>query len=334
MKKIISIILICTFILVIAPLNVVAENSNSSATIDISKYANEELDLTQYTYDDIACMTIQEYIALVRDFERVYDPYGSYSFESSVCDSISTNSDVVSPLWTSGTVEDGEWVEVGCHEIITATACSILINDKGFYSKTAAEPLAISLLISLASILPDKDERGSFPWYFAGHFYDPDTGMNYRNDTTDTAKFHAESHYYAAVAAAYRGDTDSAYEYLGRCLHYIQDMSVPHHAANITGLNRSHTSFENYVHENAETFLKDYTSLPNSYYTTTLNSNISSLAHNAAVFAKPKASLVDNVLNKSNWNTVGKQCIQSAVKYSVMVMYKFSTAQGVPFYPN
>ncbi len=298
--------------------------------INVSDYTNSELDLSQYTLDDVMNMTPQEYGELVRDFERVYDPYDSYVEEDDELPSIPPGGGSITPLWTSGEIDDDEWVEAGSHEIMTMTACAILSADKGFFSDNALAVLATAMLISLASMLPDKDERGVI--LFSGHFYNPHTGKNYAGSSTNTARNNAINHYNTAASYANNGDLGSAYEYLGRCLHYIQDINEPHHAANITAINPSHGQFESYAFDNIDSYLGSYRTISSSFYTTAINTSVSTLAHNAALDAYSRKDLVNSIFDKSQWNTQANYCVKAATRYSVMVMYKFSRLSSVPFY--
>lgn len=337
MKKITSILLATLLTLSIIPTKVLAIGNNTLGEIDISQYTDSELDLTQYTIDDIINMTPTEYSALILDFERVYDPYNSYVDPSIGSDSLSMMSgedEIISPQWTSGSVsEDGEWTEVGCHEYITSVACLILKNDKGFFADQAASAVIITLLISLASLLPDKDENSGI---FAGHFYNPDTGKSFNGSTTNTAKNNAVSHYNSAVTAANEGEMDQAYEQLGRCLHYVQDVNVPHHAANVISMGplSSHAQFEKFAFENAESCLDSYSTISDSFYNMANNSTVETLIHNAAVFSKARIENVNNVSDKTQWYTIAEVSLEAAARYSALVMYKFSRVASVTFYSN
>ncbi len=67
MKKIISLLLTIIMLL-------------SSFCFTISAYAtSDELDLSQYTVDDLAQMSADEFRQLLADFERVYDPFDTYN---------------------------------------------------------------------------------------------------------------------------------------------------------------------------------------------------------------------------------------------------------------
>ncbi len=330
MKKIISIILSLILVFSIIPFSVYADGNGGSGEIDISDYTDSELDLSQYTLEDLTNMSAEEYTALVREFERVYDPYDSYVEEEE------PGGETINPRWTSGDINIfNEYTNAGCHEYITQVACGILANDKGFYTNDPLEVVVFILSLSLSSLLPDKDERGLA---FEGHFYDPDTGENYLGSSTNTARTNAQAHYFNAVLAAQRGDMDEAYEELGRCLHYVQDANEPHHAANNRNIidGYSHSQFENFAFEEAETHLSSYTSISNSYYTQALNSSntVDEITHSAAVTAKSFINYVNDTGNQTQWDYAAEKCLKRAARYSAMIMYKFSQVDAVPFYSN
>lgn len=92
---------------------------------------NDRLDLSQYTMEDLCSMSSKEFRDLLTQFEKEYDPFGTYS-EYSIMSSINDQADF---NWSSGKYdnETGELLESGSHELITSYACSILANDKGFF---------------------------------------------------------------------------------------------------------------------------------------------------------------------------------------------------------
>lgn len=334
MKKIISIILMLTLILTVMPLSVFAYDDVDP--FDISNYTDSELDLSQYTMEDLANMTSDEYFKLLADFERVYDPYDTYKERLENAENgTSTILDEygVAPLWTSGDPDDDDYEE-GTHEYVTARACTILYSDKGFFSDKSAGNIAIALAISLASALPDKDEVG-FP-IFKGHFYDPETGENYAGGNDNTAKTNARDHYLAAVSAAESGDMNLAYEELGRCLHYVQDANVPHHAANVIsyGSLSPHSQFEKYAEENMESFLASYKTVPDAKYTAAEENTVAAMTRKAAKLSKAKIDTVNSTSDKSQWDSTAKYCLKNSVRYSAMVMYRFSRVSAVEFYAN
>lgn len=330
MKKFVSAILSVVFIFLLVSEKSFAISGNHQGYNKPSQNPTEKLDLSQYTLDDILKMSADEYMSLVKEFEKTYDPFNSYDSTEETQENKSD--DMVSPLWTSGKIEDDKWIEEGCHEYITSVACVILANDKGFFSNNDWDRLYIVLSISVASLLPDRDEVGT-P-LFEGHFYDPDTGKSYSNSISNTAKVNATAQYNMAVAAANRGDMGAAYEHIGRCLHYVQDVNVPHHSANITALNPAHRSFEQFAFNNQESYLSEYESISSGNYSNATTMSVGEITHLAASNSKPMSSQVNNILNKSMWNHVAGACMRNSARYSAIVLYKFSRVSSVPFYSN
>lgn len=332
-KKLISLILALAFTFLMCQTLAYAEEAEDYGGIDISLYTKSELDLSQYTLDDIRAMSSEEYLNLVKEFERVYDPYDSYVAEDlSLTNSadLTDENGTVSTQWTSGkNNSEGEYAEDGSHEYISAIACTVLNNDKGFFSTDTGANIIIALYISLASMLPDTDEREPA---FAGHFYNPDTQKNYVGSTTNTARTNAERHFKAALLSASNGAMDEVYEHLGRCLHYVQDVNVPHHAANVTGVNPSHSAFEKYAFENQEAYLENFETIPASNYRNAYSWNIGTITHKAAAEAKPMISHVNNILDKSEWSEYARITMQNAARYSAMAIYRFAMESSLTLY--
>ncbi|MCI5947521.1 MAG: hypothetical protein MRZ22_01070, partial [Oscillospiraceae bacterium] len=137
-KKLISLILALAFTFLMCQTLAYAEEAADYGGIDISLYTKSELDLSQYTLDDIRAMSSEEYLNLVKEFEHVYDPYGSYVAEDlSLMNSadLTDENGTVSTQWKSGkNNSEGEYTKNGSHEYISAIACTVLNNDKGFFS--------------------------------------------------------------------------------------------------------------------------------------------------------------------------------------------------------
>lgn len=332
-KKLISLILALAFTFLMCQTLAYAEEAEDYGGIDISLYTKSELDLSQYTLDDIRAMSSEEYLNLVKEFERVYDPYDSYVAEDLPLTNSADLTDengTVSTQWTSGkNNSEGEYTEDGSHEYISAIACAVLNNDKGFFSTDTGANIIIALYISLASMLPDTDEREPA---FVGHFYNPDTQKNYVGSTTNTARTNAERHFKAALLSASNGAMDEVYEHLGRCLHYVQDVNVPHHAANVTGVNPSHSAFEKYAFENQEAYLENFETIPASNYRNAYSWNIGTITHKAAAEAKPMISHVNNILDKSEWSEYARITMQNAARYSAMAIYRFAMESSLTLY--
>lgn len=331
MKKTLTIV---TTLLMLFSLPLVANAVTGSS--DMINYQNSELDLSQYTVQDLVEMPATELSALVAEFERIYDPFGSYKKRQAenIVD-LAPSGNTVSPLWTSG--EDpfiGDYV-ARTHDVITAQACYVLLNDIGFFGNNTAESMAATLSIVLASSLPDQDETDGI---FKGHFYDPDTEENYKGETDYTAKTNAVAHFRNAYSAAGNNDLATLYEELGRALHYVQDANVPHHAANVVSLGplSSHSKFEKMAEENIDDYLEGLDSLTSDNYTTIANNNtVANIVKIGAQDAKGKMlDIEENDANSYKWHEAARFCTRKAVKYSAIVMYKMGQRSEVPFYYN
>ena len=321
--KVIS--LIVTIILLMTVMSVPSYATDVAPLINEGN--NQELCLSQYTLEDLSNMTPSQFNTLLSDFERIYDPFGSYKKKQIA--SLKESQNMVTPRWTSGDDNDGT------HAIITAKACEVLSNDIEFFANDVANAVVATLCISLASTLPDDDETDNI---FEGHFYDPDTEQNYNDGTENTAKTNAVSHYRAAYTAAADNDIEYMYEEIGRTLHYIQDVNVPHHAANIVSLGplSSHARFEKLAEENLNSYIDNLTTLNSSEYTNIGAEYVRDIVKIAATDAKAKYPILAEIDDKDSyeWSTVARFCTRKSVKYSAIIMYKLAQRSEIPFYFN
>ena len=324
MKKFLSLLLSCVlfFCSVITPL---------AAT-----YINNSLDLSAYTLQDLKKMSRRDFIDLLKKFEQVYDPFDTYMSTpilETYPETQNVNNDI-SPLWSSGDLDsDGNYVEQGSHEYISAIACTVLENDIGFLGDNDTENVFIALAISLASLLPDRIYE-EYQYAYEGHFYNPHTNKNYVGTTTNTAKTNYQRHYINAVTAINNGDETLAYKELGMALHYIQDACEPHHSSNnanvIHGL--SHSRFEKHVDENIESYLNGFTSILNyDFRTNELISYNNNKYHTPAYNIKQAALIsyeyrvyVLDVSNQSLWDYAGKHMVMNAVGFSAITINCFA----------
>ncbi|OUB23763.1 phospholipase [Bacillus cereus] len=131
------------------------------------------------------------------------------------------------------------------------------------------------------------------------HFYDPDTGTNYKGETTPTAKTEGTKYFERAGEYYQNNNHERAAYYLGVATHYFTDVTQPMHAANFTNvdtLNNAgfHSQFENYVteiqdHYKVEDALGDYNILL-ANNNTEYSYNPDDWIHAAAIIAKAEAS--------------------------------------------
>jgi phospholipase C len=108
--------------------------------------------------------------------------------------------------------------------------------------------------------LPDTAENDTLygipSW--KGHFYGPYSGKtgsnyNYYGETEPTAYTRFNNHYYNAKVS-FNSDKNYAYKELSMALHYLGDLSNPHHATNLTALNSWHTDFEGWVDQRTNNY--------------------------------------------------------------------------------
>jgi hypothetical protein len=84
---------------------------------------------------------------------------------------------------------------------------------------------------------------------WASHFYDPDTGLNYKGQKSPTAYDQALAHLANARAQLPSNRANACYE-LGLSLHYFTDITQPMHSSNYTAKNwplELHSDFESYA---------------------------------------------------------------------------------------
>lgn len=85
---------------------------------------------------------------------------------------------------------------------------------------------------------------------WASHFYDPDTGLNYKGQRSPTAYDQSLAHLGNARAALKKGNRANGCYELGLSLHYFTDLTQPMHASNYTAKDwpvELHSDFESYA---------------------------------------------------------------------------------------
>ena len=205
-------------------------------------------------------------------------------------------------------------------------------KDKGFDCNDP-RAFAITLIISLASLLPDDEERGIIP--FAGHFINPETGKNFAGQKSNTVVTNAQKHYNIAIKEAKKGNMLNAYYHLGFCLHYVQDANNPHHASNLTILHKygnSHSPFESYTQEHFDKYLEGYDSMSDVYYKSALTTSVSDITFSSAMDAHSYIDDVKYIKDKSKWDDVSNIVIKHSARDTTMILYKFAKESGVTFY--
>lgn len=302
----------------------------SSVSLTAFAFRDDEFNIDNITWNDIMTISNSDFKKLLTEFERVYDPFGTYETEPITAIYETSNVGIVQPLWKSGDFnpKTGEFSETASHELITARACGVLLSDKGFWGGDKNGSILIALTLSLASVLPDRDDESDSIWIFEGHFYDPDDGDSYTGSKTNTAQTNVQK-YYTTAKNDYLFRNELNIEAIGRMVHYIQDACEPHHAANIisTGWLSEHYRFEKYADDNLNDYIDSLQTIDSSQYIWACGMRADMLLHDAAVNAKKNINLIHN---RFRWMTIANETTRAAVTYTALLLYKLSIAAGIP----
>ena len=118
---------------------------------------------------------------------------------------------------------------------------------------------------------------------FDCHFYDPDTGKSYGGSTEYTA--------YKYCLETFRVAKTKSYDpyYLGLSIHYLCDMAVPLHAANIINIpfiDERHSNFEKYAESNADDFFLKAEAINPDEFNPRKFKDLGTAIHNMAIESK------------------------------------------------
>lgn len=302
----------------------------SSVSMTAFAFRDTKFNIEDITWNDIMTISNSDFRKLLIEFEKAYDPFNTYETEPITAIYEMSNDGASQPLWKSGDFnpKTGEFSETASHELITARACGILLSDKGFWGDEKNGSLLLALMLSLASVLPDRDDESDSIWIFEGHFYDPDDGDSYTGSKTNTAKTNVQK-YYTAAKNDYLFRKELNIETIGRMVHYIQDACEPHHAANVISLGplSNHYQFEAYADDNLNEYIDSLQTIFSSKYTWACGMRAEDLLHDAAVNAKKYIGLVDSGLL---WEAIANETTRAAVTYTALLLYKLSLDAGIP----
>lgn len=208
------------------------------------------------------------------------------------------------------------------HQLFAKQSFKILEKEKGL--------LAVSAYSGYKDVLfeycdmPDKDEKD---YVFAYHFYDPYTkknflpGMMYKQSKiTALTKFnqHMENAVYN-----FKLNKELSIQELGRAIHYLEDVNVPHHASNqIAGVS-SHTQYEKYISENNSLFFvnssnNSYAKYSNLNFKDFYNSIFDECAKNAYSYRA-----VGKSYEKEEWKRVATPTLKLAQENIAALLYRF-----------
>lgn len=215
------------------------------------------------------------------------------------------------------------------HQAITSQAADAFINDKGFYSSDSSASIALLLTLVVYSGAPDSTSDESYKFSNYDHFHIPSTGNGL--DLMSRSAADAFNEYYnKAIVAANNDDMSNAMKHLGRALHYIQDVTVPHHTVEI--LTVAHANYEAFCHENIANYIGDFSTVDENSYANILTQSCVSLVEGTARVSNLCYERVNNSFNQSDWDTVARRQTVSATKKTATILYKFAVDANLTLY--
>lgn len=137
------------------------------------------------------------------------------------------------------------------HQYLAANALKILEKDMG--SNIADKLFVYGDTLLEFTDMPDVDEKSPFYAPYSSHFYDPYTEKNYIGQRDNTALIKFKEHAMNAKKF-YTINKPYAIEELGRAVHYLEDLNVPHHAANLVAILSNHAKYERFVDDHRKDF--------------------------------------------------------------------------------
>jgi hypothetical protein len=144
---------------------------------------------------------------------------------------------------------------------------------------------------------PDKEETDYLS--FCGHFWDPTTGKSIWGITSPNAYERFTGHAKNAIASI-KTDKLKALDEFGRSLHYLEDLSEPHHASGRDGLlYPSHAIYELYGDLNKQKYPLETTNKIGQF-PGTFNAYLNSAAYALATFSRQYAPQTGNPFSYSS----------------------------------
>lgn len=206
------------------------------------------------------------------------------------------------------------------HEEFTKQSLKILQNDKGqavsaFYSKYKNTLLEYC-------VKPDKDEIG---YAFAYHFYDPNSNKNYlpsavpASKTTALVKF--KDHMKNAVNN-YKTNKEFSMQELGRALHFLEDVNVAHHAANLIGGITSHTQYEKYIDKDETKYFVSTSNAYNKFSNYNFENYYIALFNECARYANSFKDTAKSY-KEADWDKVARPTLKLCQEDMASLLYRF-----------
>lgn len=229
----------------------------------------------------------------------------------------------ISPQWGSGG-------STKVHQWMVSRALTILENDFGIYITSPFYAGGNIGRLMAGADWPDRNETDSLT--FKGHFYNPTTGRNYMGETNPTAKVRFEQ--WSNLARDYwYSDRALALHFLGSSLHYLSDVSAPHHVHNYTALNSDHSAFEDWADTNRNNYRLNN---GNKYHIggswNVMRTNIiNGCAYDTyydSTFILDETHPDRSVYKLLNWSSTADKTLKHGQNYMAAFLYRFLQAVG------
>ncbi|MBD7913139.1 MULTISPECIES: zinc dependent phospholipase C family protein [Clostridium] len=206
------------------------------------------------------------------------------------------------------------------HEQFVGQALKIIENDKGsnaviFYNDNK------KLLLEYCD-KPDSDEAD---YAFAYHFYNPYTNKNYLPAFLSASKITAMTKFKEHMGNAvesYNSNKTYSMEQLGRAIHFLTDVNVPHHASNMIAGLSSHSQYEKYISKNNSLFFVNTSDAYDKYSDYSFDQYCTEILNECAKNAYSYKA-VCNSYDSSEWEKAARPTLKLAQENIASLLYRF-----------
>ena len=347
-KKMTACVLSAVLLLACCPLALAAERDADPLTVqELAKMTDEEIAALSQAQSDA---TLNKMAQLFQDGEKqALDEYlSALGFATTYAeyaqqqgwDEDEEEDDAepsIQPMWQSD--YDGKEPDKQCHEALTGTGFLIYLAARNelFNSESIGFQLSDLQLLSKESAWPDKVGSDQVGFIYEGHFYDPDGMDSYTGSKTNTARTNGQLYYENAVMFYKSGNRTEAIKNLAYSIHYIQDVAVPHHAANKVSIPLidpyNHAGFENFASRMAldgqfewDIESSDYFNL--SFYNTWETSSVGVCVHNIASLSRTCIDIVTDKNNIIGQTFAAYALLGYSMSNTASILYKFAKEVG------
>lgn len=205
------------------------------------------------------------------------------------------------------------------HKDLTHQGFSILFHDRGESIRNLMDEYSVEVqaIVENGSVAPDRDEKDHKS---AGHYCSPSL-TNKFHKFSPTAYTRLNNHYYKAVIHYYWGNFKTAYDELGRAIHYLEDINCPPHAGLITGI--PHAQYEAWVRDYMRSDYYIFTA-PKSTYHFMSHASLKTVSQNFASLTERVATAC--VYEHST--SLTRECLSRAQRAVAGLLYRYLMDTG------